>query len=166
MDMIGIQRQRGYTTRLATNITLNLMRGKTIVCIVNTAAHKNTLVVRVYAILAALQCSSSLVPVTAGSYYRFTNGGTLQVIMESDLKSTATLAPLLNGRNQIECLCSEPGRLTMLERNVISPYCSNKMVFLDEHNIPVTHNLGTNITQGNDGSDDSSMNDKKVIKSR
>ena len=129
MDHTGIRRQAGFTTRLALNITLNLMRGKTIVGVCNVAQTKNNLITRVYAILAAQSLSNALVPTVAGSYYTFLHGGSLEIVLEQSLPTAS-----LRGKT-IDCVFSDPGRLTLVERGLIIPYCTPNFQFIDEHNV-------------------------------
>lgn len=129
MDTTGINRQQGYTTRLAVNCALHLMQGKTIVGIVGTAAVRTNLISKIYAVLASLNLSGGLNPVVASSYYKMANGGSIEFIIEGVLSSN-----LLIGK-RFDCVFSDPGRLTIQERATIIPHTLPTYVFLDEHNV-------------------------------
>jgi hypothetical protein len=129
LDISGINRQQGYTTRLAVNCALHLMQGKVIVGVVGSAAIRTTLISKIYAVLASLNLSGALNPVVASCYYKMTNGGSIEFIIEGMLTST-----LLMGK-RFDCVFSDPGRLTIQERAMIIPHTLPTYIFLDEHNV-------------------------------
>ena len=135
MDITGIQRQKGYTTRLATNIVLHLLRGKTIAGISQVAITKNHLITKVYGILGALNLSSQLLPTVPGCYYTFTNGGSMEIVLEQQL-TINTFAG-----KKLDCIFSDPGRMTLSERQIILPRCVPDFIFLDEHNVKLPSGL-------------------------
>lgn len=135
MDVTGIQRQQGYTTRLATNIVLHLLRGKTIAGISQVATTKNHLITKVYGILGALNLSSQLLPTVPGCYYTFTNGGSMEIVLEQQLTINT-----FSGK-KLDCIFSDPGRMTLTERQIILPRCVPNFIFLDEHNVKLPTGL-------------------------
>jgi len=128
MDIIGIPRQQGFTTRLAMNIAMHLCKGNTIVGVCQNGMMKNALISKVYAILASVNLSAKLLPTVPTSYYTFYNGGNVEIIEEKHLNRSSFAG------KRFDCLFSDPGRFTPGELNLILPNAKLGWIFLDEHN--------------------------------
>jgi hypothetical protein len=114
------------------------MQGKVIVGLVGSSAIRTNLISKIYAVLASLNLSGGLNPVIASRYYTMPNGGSIEFIVEGLLTQT-----LLVGK-KIDCVFSDPGRLTITERAMIIPNTVPNYVFLDEHNTKGVQNIITN----------------------